>query len=436
MSKTRATAEEIQTQIAAAMAEADQLKAKADAEGLTPEETAKLEELVAQIEQLQTELAAANTEQRYAAAKARMAEPTRSAPKIPAIHVRDSKRPSFAEGFSLWASARTAGADMSPDAYYKARSAGFDLNNTSIKVPCNYRGLNFKQRTIMSKGGAGSGLEYVYQTYSDKVVEYLTYSSPLLGLVGSETTGDGNNRTYFVVDDTSMISTFTSASGGTETAPTIPDTNLTTANVVIGCFDITSGYQKISFNELRDAYAAVGLEDKIAKANANSHARLIEKQVVQATGNGSTGVKGLQASSTELTDTSAWDQEALEGLYFSVPAQYRSNAVFLTHPDTYGDLFSALKDGNDRTLFDKSVDQGIEYDVLLGKKIIQSEWVAADRVLFFNPEFYMLRMVEGQIFQQFTEKFFPNVAWAGIMSFGGSWLGPASACKSLSLSDS
>lgn len=431
MHKNRATPEEIQQQIAALTAEADQLQAKADGpDGLTPEEQARLEEIVAQIEQLQADLQAASTEQRFKAVKERMQQPTRPAPKFD-HKVYATPKASVGEALSLFLRSRSPDADLSPEAVYKARSLGVNLGRDGVKLPINYRGLNLKNRTIMSKGGVGSGAEFVWQSYSDKVVEYLTYSSPLLGLLGSETTGDGNNRTYFKIDDTAMESAYTTASAGTETNPTIPETNLVTANKVIGCFDITSGYQKVSFNELRDSY--VNLEDKIARANSNSHARKMEREVLSASGNGSTGVQGIESVATPLTSVDAWDAEALEALYFSVPAQYRADCIFVANGDTYASLYSALKTTTGESLFGKLMQDSIEYDVLLGKKFVQSDYVTDDKVLFFNPSYYMLRLVEGQIFQQFTERFFPNVAWAGIMTFGGAWLGPSEACKSLSL---
>lgn len=428
MSKVRATAEEIQAQIATLMAEADGLKQKADAEGLSPEETARLEEIVSQIEALQVELEAANTEQRMLAAKARMSAPTRPAPKFsPKVYA--TPKASFAEGFSLWAMSRSAEGDNSQEAAYKARQAGFNLGAQSVKVPANWNKLAFKNRTIMSKGGVGSGAELVYQTYSDKVVEYLTLTSPLLGLLASETTNDGNKRTYFRLDDTAMEATYTSDSGGTETNPTIPETNISTGNVIISCFDLTSGVQKISFNELRDS--AIPLEDKIAKASANSFARKMERDVLSATGNGETAVQGISQVATALTNVASWDIAALERLYFRFPAQYRANAVFVVNPDAHGDLYTALKNDVGDSYFGKTIDQGVEWDTLMGKKVIVSRFVPDNTVYMFDPSMYQLRLVEGQVFQRFDERYWPNIGWGSVLSFGGAWIGDPSACLSL-----
>ena len=429
MAKSRATAEEIQTQIATLMAEADQLKAKADSEeGLTPEEQARLEEIVAQIEQLQSDLDAANTEQRMVAVKERMHAPTRPAPTFNK-KVYATPKTSFGEGFGLWALSRSSEGDNSPEAAYKARAAGFNLGSQSVKVPANWNKLAYKNRAILSKGGVGTGAELVYQTYSDKVVEYLTLSSPILGLVASETTSDGNKRTYFKIDDTAMEATYTSASGGTETNPTIPQTNLATGNVIISCFDLTSGVQQISFNSLRDS--AINLEDKIAQASANSFARKMEREILSATGNGETGVQGISQVATALAGVASWSIAALEGLYFRFPAQYRANAIFVVNPDAHGDLYTSLKNDIGDSYFGRTVDQGVEWDTLMGKKVVVSRFVPDNTVYMFDPSMYQLRLVEGQVFQRFDEVYWPNIGWGSVMSFGGAYIGDPAACLSL-----
>jgi HK97 family phage major capsid protein len=226
-----------------------------------------------------------------------------------------------------------------------------------------------------------------------------------------------------------MISTYLTASGGTESSPTINETNIATAAVDLACFDITSGYQKVSFQELRDAHASVNLVDKIAKANSNSHARKIENDIINGTGNGTTGVQGLMAVDNALPSvaSASFGLDDLEDLYYSVPQQYRGPACWLVNDATAKVLRQELKDTTGRSLFDRNVVDGVEWDTMLGKRFYVSEYMDDDVILFFNPEFYMLRTVEGQIFQQFTEKFFPHSAWAGIMSFGGAWLGPTGA---------
>lgn len=416
----RATPDEIKNQLADLTAQADTINAKEDK---SEDDVNKLEELVSQIEALQNELKASQTEQRMIAAKARMEEPTRSAPMVRVAAT--AKKASGSELFSSWLRR-----DNTPESHYKARSAGIDLGSDRITIPVNYRNLNFKNRTIMSKGGTGSGLEWIFQSYSDKVSEYLSLTSPILGLVASETTSDGNNRTYFRVDDTSMEAAYTSASGGTETVPTIGDTNITSGNVVIGCFDLTSGYQKVSMNEIRDQHAAVNLEEKIAKASANSFARKMEREVFTATGNGTTGVQGIAQVASNYGNVTDWEVAYLEDFYFNFPAQYRQNAIFAMNTDTFGDVFANMKDSTGRSLFDKS-NQGseaLEYDLMFGKKVVVSQYIADNTIYMFDPEGYQLRLVSGQELARFDEKFYPNVAWASVLSFGGAWVHDPSAC--------
>jgi HK97 family phage major capsid protein len=425
--KKRAS-EEVNALIAKVMADADAIKNKYAESDMPPEDVETLENLVAQLEGLQKEAAEAVASERMAAIKDRMAQPTRPAPRLePATCKRSAN--SAGEGLAAWLGSFGPKSDRSPESAYKCRSIGLDIGNPMATIPVRYDGLNRKNRAILSKGGTGTGAELVWQSYSDKVVEYLTYFSPILGMVDSETTSDGNARTYFTIDDTAMESAYTSASSGTETAPTIPDSNLATANKVINVFDITSGYQKISFNELRDSY--VGLEAKIAKANSNSHARKLEREIFTATGNGTTGVQGITAAATSAGTPAAWTQDVVFDGLMSIPPQYRKGVIFAANDTTRNEINVALRDDIGRTLFERSIEDDQEFDVLMGHKFLVSQFIADDVLLIFQPEFYKLRMVSGQIFQQFVEKFWPNAAWAGLMSFGGAWVGPTTAAKKL-----
>lgn len=435
--KKRAS-EEVNNLIAKLMAEADALKAKYAESDMPPEDVQKLADLVSQLEALEAEKAEAEASERIEAMKLRMSEPARPAPKVqPGYRDRMTTPVSAGEALGLWMGSFGPNADRSPEATTRARTAGVDLGNPIINVPVSYDGLNrknrSKSRTILSKGGSNTGADYVWQSYSDKVVSYLTYFSPLLGMLDSETTADGNLRSYFVVDNTSMESAYITASSGTETNPTIAETNLATAVVQIGCFDITSGFQKVTFQELRDSY--INLEDKIAKANSNSHARKLEREILTATGNGTTGVKGITASCTSAGTPATWTQDDILTALMSIPAQYRKEVIFCSNDTVRNAINVALRDDIGRSLFDKTVEDDQEFDVLLGHKYVVSSYVADDVLLIFNPTFYKLRLVQGQMFQQFTERFWPHSAWAGMMSFGGSWVGPSTAAKKLTRTD-
>lgn len=432
MSKVRATLEEIQSQITSVQAELDQLQAKADSEGLSPEETAHYDELVTQLEGLKNDEAAAQASQRYAAIKLKDAQPTRPAPKVWATAKSENKS-NPREALGLWVRHHLdSKMKLTPEEQYKVAAAGFSLTSDTVTLPTNYNSLNYKNRTVLSKGGANTGADWIYTTQSPLVTEYLTMFSPILGLLKSETTSDGNNRDYYKIDDTAMEASYFDS----ETAPTISETNMVSSKVTICAKDIQTGFQKVTWQELRDS--AINIEQKITQADANSKARKIEKEFFQATGNGSTGVQGILAvdNSVGSASASAFDQDDLEELYYSIPPQYRANAVFAYSDDTARVLRRQLKDDVDRSLFDKNIVDGVEWDVLLGKRAIVSAYMPDDLILFFVPEHYMLRMVEGQQFQVFTERFAPHKGFLGYMSFGGAWLGPTGStgtCQSFTL---
>jgi HK97 family phage major capsid protein len=426
-SKVRAS-EEVQTLINNLVAEADALSQKAANTDLTPDEVSKLGQLVKDLTALEQELQQARAGEEVQRIKSRMSEPTKPAPKVSAVRVvREEQPDSHALAFRDWIASHTQAADFSHDAYQRTKKYGYQLGSSSAKVDVDYARVNFKRRTILTKGGVGTGKEFIPQTYSDKVVEQLTYSSPIVGVVGSETTSDGNKRTYFKFDDTDLMSTYITDGGGSEANPTIPDVNVVTASVDMSTFDITSGFHKISFQELRDS--AVDLESKIAKAVANAHARRIENDLINGTGNGTTGVQGLLAVDHSLGSISEGDLDegALEAMYFAMPQPYRDNMVFLTSDAMSAVLRANLKDTTGRSLFDKNIVDGVEWPTILGKRYYTSVYMPDDVVLCFNPDLYMLRFVAGQEYSILKERFWPHTAIAGIMSWGGCWLGGTGA---------
>lgn len=433
MTKVRATLEEVQAQIAEVQSQLEALQEKANSdEGLSPDEQAKFEELVAQLEDLKNQESQAGAEARYAAIKHRDNLPKTPAPKVWASAKREEYvNPRHAMG--LWLRHHIDKArPLTAEEQNLVSKANFSLMSDTIQLPVSYNTLNFKNRTVLSKGGVGSGAEWVYTTQSDKVTEYLTYSSPILGMLGSETTDDGNQRDYYRVDDTAMEATYFDS----ETAPTIGETNVVSSKVTIGTKDIHTGFQKVSFQELRDS--AVNIEEKITKADGNSKARKIENEIINGSGNGSTGVQGLLAvdNSVGSASESAFDQDDLESIYFSIPPQYRANAMWLYSDDTSRILRRQLKDDVKRSLFDKNIVDNVEWDTLLGKRAVVSQYMPDGMILFFVPEHYMLRLVSGQTFQVFTERFAPHKGWMGYMSFGGAFLGPTGAsgtCQSFTL---
>lgn len=435
--------EEVQGLIGKITAEADALQATADGRELTPEETAKLTELVAQLESLNQELAAVQAQERLAAVKAKGFEPSKPAPRItPVTRERPKDKVSFGEGFTRWANFWLGDGDVSAESMYRAKQAGFNVGSRRVTIPIDFGTLNRRerklqrsmQRTALSTTGAGTGAEWIWYEFGEKVVEYLTYFSPLLGLVASETSKTRQEKPYFQVDDTAMESNYDTYYAGSEVAPTIPEKNVVSDVVKIKCFGINSGYQKVTREELQESF--VNIENTVAKATSNSHARFMEREIITATGDGVSGVQGLMtvADAVDGSPVSAWSQDVIEDSINEVPLQYRQNVILLSNDSTKSSINRTLRDDIGRSLFDKTVDQDYEYDTLLGKKYIVSEYMDDDDLLIFDPSWYQLRLVEGVTFEMLDQKFHPLLAWYGHMSFGARWIGPTSAVKKVSKS--
>lgn len=429
--KSYRASEEVQQEIDKLMAEADALNGKVEAgEELSEEEQARLAEIVAALESMSGELESARTQEKYVEVKERLEMPVKPAVRYSQpVHVAGGDGKDFAKGLGLWLQGPRA--TRTADAYRTAKSVGFTLGDKFAHLPIAFDKLNFTSRRMLTTGGSGTGAELIYQTFSDRLTEYMTYVSPVLGLVPTETTNDGNARTYYIVDDTALEATEITASSGTEAAPTIPDKDIATANKVLKCKEITSGYHKVSFQELRDSY--VGLPDKIAKAAANSIARKVEKDLFVGAGDGDPEVEGILSVVDDLSDVASFSDANIETLYFSVPSQYRANAIWISNSATYVKIRAALKDDMNRSMLETDAKDGIEWDVMKGKKYVVSENVPNDQLLFINLDYYQLRFAAGINLFHLEEKFFPAQAWSSMISFAGGWLGPTAAAKSLSL---
>lgn len=417
------------------IAEAEALQTRSATTALTEQETTQLDGLLDQAEALNVELTGARRAERLAAQRSLMTTPARPAP----VFTPDQRRSTGtdgdeAEAMRIWLRSFTDDPDPRADASYRAARGGFTVGSPSARVECTYGGtLNTEKRRTLSKGGVATGAELIPNTFSAKVTEYITYFSPLLGLVDSETTSDGNKRTYFKVDDTALESAYITASSGTEIAPTIPDADVATGSLDINVFELTSGYHKLTKQMLRDT--GIPVVDKVTKAIGHSHARKMERDLINGTGNGTTAIQGLLAAASNYgSAVDAFTQDVFEACYFSMPIQYRREAIWLMSDSARAKARSKFRDTTGRSLFGTTLIDGIEFETLYGRPVYVSAFMPAygannKSVLWFNPRFYMLRLVSGQTVDVLREKFYPHLAYAGGAAFGGGWLGPASAAK-------
>lgn len=421
----RATPEELQAKIADLQAQGDALSAKVADGSATPDEVNQLADINSQIEAAQQELAGAGEAQRFAVNKARMQEAAKPAPKLPATVKRTDAQPDGREALRLWFASQFPKARLTYDEMHRMAEFGFYPGSSRVEIPFNWNNVNHKRRTKLSTTGSGTGTEFTYKTYSDKLTEFISYHSPIVGVFASETLDNGNSREYKKVDATGLKSTKTSASSGTEINPTIPDVNVTTAKVTLKTITYTSGYQKITWEETQDS--SVNLFDRMAGWNSESHARAIEEAAFTGAGSGSDGsFQGLLTVANDLTPVAAgsFGADDVEAMYFKIPAQYRQNAVFACNDDMAAFLRQTMKDGVERSLFDKNIVDGVEWDTFLGKKFYVSNYITDDTLLYFVPDYYQLLFGGGEEFATFDEKFWPDKAVAGLIRVTGGWLGP------------
>jgi HK97 family phage major capsid protein len=433
------TAPELTAYRSALLAEADQLAAVKPAER-TADQTARFGTVVTECERVSGLIDEATTQERLVALRSRQAQPTRPAPGPHLSHnghrANTPGEDGEAEAFALWMRSFTDHADTSPDAAYRSAQYGYPVRSGSVKVTGGrFNTLNVRKRA-MSRIGVGTGKELVpASTMADRITDYLSFFSPIVGIVDSEVTPDGNDRDYPIVDDTALISSRISASGGTEVNPTVPDRDMATAMKRIKAFDYTSGYHKMTRQVVQDSPA--GIMERVARAIANSDARAMEKAL--CVGDGIDEAQGLVTAATAYAaPVDDLDYALLEGMYFSVPEAYRPGVVWLMAPKARTRAVQVLKETTGKSLFGKTVADGIEVQTLFERPVYVSEfmptWAAnAAPVVLFHPAFYLLRPVAGRQVDMLDQKFHPLLALASMMRFGGAWLGPASACKKLVL---
>jgi HK97 family phage major capsid protein len=182
----------------------------------------------------------------------------------------------------------------------------------------------------------------------------------------------------------------------------------------------------------------VGIMERVARAIGNSDARAMEKAL--CVGDGTDEAQGVVTAATAYgpaVDDLSYD--LLEGMYFSIPEAYRPGVVWLFAPKARTRAVQVLKETTGKSLFGKTVDQGIEVQTLFERPVYVSEhmptWAAnAAPVALFHPGFWLLRLVAGRQVDMLDQKFYPLLAMASMFRFGGAWLGPAAACKKLVLS--
>lgn len=419
--------EDIQAQIDALVARADELEAKAGSEeGLTPEETTELEGIVAKLAELGHQRTQAELRVKLAEQKAALRQPTTAAPKIPAQYKRTEMSADEGEAITRWMQSHFG--ITSPDSINKMAAHGITAGSNSLQFSkSGYANLNKKayRRTKMNTGGSGVGAEWLYKTYSSKVVEYLNYNSPFVAALSSEVVPDGvSERSFGRIDPTALKSTKITASGGSETNPTIPEVTVASSKVLIKPFTVTSGRFVVTREMALSTF--VPFIDRLSGFCGDSDAAYIEDAVLNETGTGSDGsMQGLMDVAQAFTPVTGTDtQTILEEMYFKIPKQYRDEAILVANDASMAQLVQDLKDNDGRSLFSKDMTSGAEFDVFLGKKFHISRFMPDNMILYFVPSHYQLVFGNAAELVVFKERYWPDRAVAQVSMVSGAYIGP------------
>lgn len=444
------TSKEIAIERANLLAEAEKYQVRLRAEGeegeaapLSDEEVKAFKDIVAIIESLDKELEQAEVEERLAAQKAKTNQPIKAAPVARTsqnYHVshKESIEP-LAEAFKYWAQSQYPQFQADHHKAQRCAEYGFNLGSKGITLNVNYSGLERSKRAgPMTTVNTGFGAEWVNQSVSNMVTDYLALASPVLQYCTVDSTAGGEPRKYMIRDMTALESTLITASGGSEASPTIPtDIAIVSDSIELTPAHYTSGVVQISWEETQDS--AVDVMQSVLQGIQFSHATRLEHSIVD----GDTSFDGIADLADVVTPVSAsFDLETIDELYGSIATPYRTTGcVWLCDSTVKESIRRNLRDTTNRSLFERHMDvaSGVSYDFLYGFPILESRFAPADTLFFFNAKFIVVRMVSGENLQTFFEKYWPHVGIAGNKRWAIGTTGPndgADVIKSITVEGS
>jgi HK97 family phage major capsid protein len=451
MSEVIRTSVELEKDKANLVAEADQLhsRTKSQDNPLTAEEEARLDELLNQAEALDKDIHHARRAERLVTEKGKLEAPARPAFQAPTATAsmyagewqNTKQRKAEHEALNTWCRV-VCGEQVSANEIFKCRSAGLDPAHNKLPLTLDWEGAKqraIKQRTVMASNASGAGAEWVFQNYMDKVVDYLLVESTLLNYINVENVENANDYLVFNRDDTSVLGDYVTASSGTESNPTVPDNNVTSAQNIIKVMFLNSGYLKFTRQELNRS--GVPIMETVARATAKALARKIEKDMLLAAAAGTSAIGGILQAGTEQVagDTSLGGGgltiPIMEDLVYSVPQQYRTGSVIVTSPTGEQKLYQIFKATTGQSLFERLPSDPPNVERLLGCPVIVSNWMDAygtannKPFLCFQPDFYKAVAVQNSGLELVREKFHPLIAAYQEAWFGGKWVGPNTAAR-------
>jgi HK97 family phage major capsid protein len=132
--------------------------------------------------------------------------------------------------------------------------------------------------------------------------------------------------------------------------------------------------------ELVDDATELSVVDLIVEQFADAVGQEEDKVVIQGSGSGQpTGIiNGTGVGATAVTGNLSFDD--IKNLYYSLPIQYRQNAVFLINSENVKEL-DKLKDSQGRYLWKDPVSEGTP-PTLKGKPVYENDWVPVTHIIF------------------------------------------------------
>jgi len=425
MTEQTKTAKQLDNERIELLAQAENLMVRSKTETLSDEEQQRLDGLLEQAEAKQNEVQMQRRSERLDALKTEMEQPMREAPRVYAEYKKRSLDDS--ELIHLWFRSNQ-GEKLSGDVHARAeREFGVNLRSSKLEIPCQFAiGPEGKiKKRVMSTINTGNGAETVFDSFSTQVTEYLTYFSPLLGYLPSETTANGQASDYIRIDDTALEATDITDTGGDEETPTIPEVEVASGLTRVATKVITAGVFKLSRQLDRDS--PVNWRNYIARAGSHAIARKLEKDVVTGSGDGDPAPMGLLQSATSGGTVASFSPSNVDTFLDLIPDQYRQRLILLGNAATRSDVRNNYVDDVGRSLFDVNAAEDHTVVRLRGIPFVTSSYMTNNKLLVFNPDFYMVRYVGTIVISYLAEKYWPHSAWSMDLQFGACWLGPSTA---------
>jgi len=210
-----------------------------------------------------------------------------------------------------------------------------------------------------------------------------------------------------------------------ETATMVAGTDPTFGSIVLRAYEYTSRFLPVSHVLVRDS--AIDIAALLGGLIGERLGRIQNRRCT--TGTGAAQPRGIVTAATLGVTTAAAtaiSADELIQLEFAVDASYRTGAGWMMH-DAIQLQISLLKDGNGAYLWQPSLVGGTpnrlrNYPITPNSHMSALMTATQDVVLFGQLSKYVIREVGTIRVQRLVERFAPDLAFLGMMSFDGGLL--------------